>query len=143
MTTDPVGISIECLIQSAQGRLYRSLPLEDSKAVRLLFALNLPKILTSGEATHFFSLSGMLLARGHRRVVIGDHGAYVEFTTEQIVSSALKPKFCANPRHSVKYLWYVPKDGSEAKVYHQQDTVPYADYRVGCWYISPRELLIV
>ena len=143
MHDDPVGSSVECLLQSAQGRLYRPLPLQDSKAARMIHASNLPRILTTGEATHFFTLNGMMLARGHVRVVVGDHGAYVEFDDSQIIKSNLVSKFKGEPKKAVKDIWYTPKDGSGVQVYHQQDMVAYADYRIGFWYINPRDMVIV
>lgn len=88
-----------------------------------------------------------LLCNGYTRIVIGDYGAFVEISPEQIEKGNLiikpgqeyrinDPKYSGN----VKYHWLTVDDGSDCKVYFQQKTVGYADYCPGMYYISPYEV---
>ena len=101
----------------------------------------------SGDTIPCYTLCGTLIATGYNRIVIGDYGAFVEFTPEQIVNSAIRVKpgqeyridseqFC----NRVKYHWLTAKDGSDVKIYYQQKMVDYADYVPGMYYVSPYEL---
>ncbi len=100
----------------------------------------------------FFTSVGTLFAQGYCRIVYGDHGPYVEF--EQVhLQVPLRNKFPTTPKDAF-YVWMVPTDGSQLKVYHQLRTVEYlknppaggfrgnreegyADYKVGYIYVSP------
>ena len=89
------------------------------------------------------------------RIVVGNHGLYVEFKPEDL--NLFNPKapehgklildikegqeYRLQPKYSnVKYHWYVPNKYQDIKVYRQQNTVAYADYIVGCFYVSIDEL---
>lgn len=96
-----------------------------------------------------YTLSGTLIAKGYNRIVIGDYGAFVEFTSEQAVKSNMivqpgQEYRITDPRFSerVKYFWYTAKDDSGVKIYFQQKTVTYADYLPGMYYVSPYELQV-
>jgi len=94
---------------------------------------------------HFYTKANTLIAVGYVRVVIGERGAYIEFTTEQlkhdvmIIPDDQKWRFLPQFDHCY-YHEYRTKDSSWVKIYHQRRTVAYANYRVGLWYISPLEL---
>lgn len=92
---------------------------------------------------------GTCIARGYKRIVIGDYGAFLEITPEQIckqnVMVAPGQEYRIQDeqyRDHVKYYWYTAKDRSNAKLYFQQKTVAYADYVPGMWYISPYEVVL-
>ena len=120
---------------------YTSLPAEDSQSVRSYYEAQL-RISPKGNIHRPFYTSYMhLIAKGYARVVIGDYGAYIEFTPEQIDLKAIKPKWPGEPTRPVKYLWYEPIDGSGVKIYWQKGTVSYADYKPGMYYIAPSELV--
>lgn len=100
-----------------------------------------------GDSLRLTTLDGTLIANGYNRIVVGDYGAFVEIRPDQILRDALKvapgqeyrvndPRF----RDRVKYFWYTAKDRSGVKIYFQQKTVTYADYKIGMYYISPYEL---
>jgi len=98
--------------------------------------------------TRFFTKTGLYLATGYERVVIGDRGPYVEFLSEQMIHESLHmPEDCkyrTTPKHKhhVYYYEYRSTDASYVKVYHQRRTVGYADYIVGLYYISPFDLFV-
>lgn len=103
----------------------------------------------NGGTNLLFSPKGIALTHGYTRVVIGDFGAYVEISTEQIVKENLIVKAgqefrIGDPKYkdSVKYNWLTVEGDEDVKVYYQKRTVAYADYKVGMIYIDPRELII-
>ncbi len=87
--------------------------------------------------------SGTVIADGFTRTVIGDYGAYVEISADQIKIGNLRPKFGTNkPNRPVKYIWLVTNDSSITKIYEQKKTVNYADYKPGFYYVDPYEVII-
>lgn len=134
---------------------YIPLPLEESRLVRQEFQINLPKGLneTIGDnETEFYFPCGCPacvtdpIAKGYQRVVIGDYGAYLEFSDNQIDRNLIYSKWSGRPNRPVKYLWYVPScaDAEELvpRIYYQQGKVAYADYKPGMWYIDVFSLKI-
>lgn len=98
--------------------------------------LNIP--LKGNVKMRFDTASGLHIATGYKRIVIGDRGAYVEFSPQQIVRENLhKPV----QRH-VYFTEWRSNDESNAMVYDQRRIVKYADYKVGLYYISPSDLYV-
>ena len=87
---------------------------------------------------------GTLFANGYERVVHGGRGDYVELTKDQIVIS-LKSKFNRKLPEQITnedfYYYWLEPEGREEKIYWQCNTVGYADYKIGYYYISPKLLL--
>ena len=116
--------------------------------VRALYRAVLPAWCNiNGDTNPLCSADGTVLCFGYRRIVIGDYGAFVEISPEEVILSSL----CCKPgqeyryqdeRYSknVKYLWLTTKDTSDCKVYLQRKTVEYADYLPGMYYISVYEV---
>lgn len=101
----------------------------------------------SGQNIHLYSKAGTLIADKYDRIVIGHYGAFLEIADKDIHHSNLicqrgQEYRISNPDYSsrVKYYWMTTKDHSGCKLYLQQRTVHYADYKVGKWYISPYEV---
>ena len=106
------------------------------KAIEIEKQLNIP--LTGNDQVHFNTESGLHIATGYKCVVIGDRGAYVEFSPQQIVKENLHiPK----QRH-VYFTEWRSKDESNVMVYDQRRTVKYADYKIGLFYICPSDLYV-
>lgn len=93
----------------------------------------------------FYSPSGLKVACGYIRVVIGDRGPYIEFSDEMMGSSPdiyipheqkwrIKNPLCF-------YVEWRTNDENYIKIYEQKRTVKYADYQTGLWYISPFDLI--
>ena len=96
------------------------------------------------------TLSGTQLCTGYNRIVIGDYGAFVEITNQQMLHRNIQvmrgqeyryqdPRFSAH----VKYFWFTARDDSQCKIYLQERPVEYADYVPGMYYISPYEVELV
>ncbi|MFS1429421.1 hypothetical protein LMH73_020320 [Vibrio splendidus] len=141
---DPIAFANELSVKHKYKPLSNSL----SQTARGLYLSKLPEWCElSGSETPLMTKSGIVVAKGYSRTVVGDYGAYIEIDKELIVRSAIccqkgeeyrfrDPAFS----NSVKYFWYTAKDSSGVKIYYQQKTVKYADYLVGKFYISPYEL---
>jgi hypothetical protein len=85
---------------------------------------------------HLHSPQGLLLSKGYKRIVIGERGAYIEITKNQIQKNNLHdPK----ARH-VYFHEYRSNCSADVMVYHQKRIMDYADYQIGLYYISPSEI---
>ena len=85
-----------------------------------------------------YSLDGTLLSKRYIRVVIGDYGAFLECTPEQVCKENIQYKPWQEYRYqderfskNVKYFWLTAKDRSDCKIYFQKKAVDYADYMPG------------
>lgn len=85
----------------------------------------------------FETLGGFRIARGYQRVVIGARGPYIEFTWKHMVHGNVIE---TDVPHRYFKEWHTP-DG--VRVYEQLERVDYADYLVGCIYVSPFKLVFV
>lgn len=121
---------------------YKPLPKDESGLVRGVFLKQLKIPVDGDSTTKFINRAKTLVATGYNRVVIGDYGPYVEFTESQIQIKNIKSRWDNNPSKLVKYIWMQTDDKLKTKVYYQKLTVPYADYKVGMYYVSPWDLLI-
>ncbi len=86
-----------------------------------------------------------VVARKYERIVIGQRGPYVEFTTNQILCDKLfipKNQLYRLSDPKVYYIEFRTNDSSNVKVYYQMRTVAYADYKIGFFYISPDNLYV-
>lgn len=101
----------------------------------------LKRIKTSSDL-RFFTKSGLHIATGYDRIVIGKRGAYIEFS-HIVIGNVYIPKEqlyrLNNP--TVYYDEYRTVDISNVKIYWQKKTVKYADYLINKWYISPNDLV--
>jgi hypothetical protein len=99
--------------------------------------------ITGNPETEFRTKSGLLVAKGYIRVVIGGRGPYIEFSESMIYKDSFFVPEEERWRHTNKVAYYDEyrsKDTSYVKLYHQKRTVAYADYKIGLYYISPSDL---
>lgn len=131
---------------------YRKLPKNLSLSARTLYLDKLPSefSLEGEDLAILTTISGTPIANGYSRIVVGDFGAFVEIPRDKM----LRENICAKKgeeyryidpsfKNSVKYYWYTAKDRSNIKIYHQQKTVSYADYKEGFFYVCPYEIQIL
>lgn len=89
-----------------------------------------------------FTKSGLKVATGYERIVIGGRGPYVEFSDDQVVQTNFlvpedqKWRFTSSNSYYNEYRTVQ----DNVKIYHQKKTVDYVDYKIGMWYISPFDL---
>lgn len=127
---------------------YKRLPDWYSKKCRDIFTKNIPSYLSvNGDNKFLYTINGSLISIGYKRIVIGDYGAFIEYTQDQasVKSYIVKPgqEYRINdPKYSrnVKYHWYTIDDNSNIKIYHQIKRVSYADYIPGMYYVSVHEV---
>ena len=68
----------------AEHYRYKPLPKEESERYRALFAENIPNILNEdGSNNLLFTLNGTPICKDYQRIVVGDYGAFVEFSESQ------------------------------------------------------------
>ena len=104
--------------------------------------------LEGNDYTRFETKTGLHVANGYTRVVIGERGPYIEFLPGHLIWDSLKMPDEGKYRtehpwkDKVFYVVLRTKDQSNVKVYDQKRTVDYADYKVGLFYISPFDLFV-
>lgn len=138
-------------IESLLAKKYHYTPLAEdlSKKYREYFTENIPHFLSiDGSANQcLYTLAGTKICQGYSRIVVGDYGAFIEFSEDNLRSDLIiqpgqeyritDKKYSKN----VKYIWYTIADRSHIKVYHQKKRVAYADYRPYLYYVSVHEVL--
>ena len=122
---------------------YKRLDAEYSAEVRAYYAENIPSFLSIIQP--LYTCAGTLICSSFNRIVIGDYGAFIEFSSDQ----ANKDVFCIAPGQeyrleerykNCKYIWLTISDSSSVKIYYQKHTVTYADYIPGMHYVSVHEV---
>lgn len=124
---------------------YKKLSEKLSINARLIYNKTIPTFLQNFENQPLYTVNGSCICNNFDRIVIGDYGAYVEFSGEQankeLFIIAPGQEYRLEPRYSnVKYIWLTIDDGSEIKIYYQKNTVKYADYIPNKYYISVYEV---
>jgi hypothetical protein len=93
----------------------------------------------------FQTKSGLSIAKGYRRIVIGRRGPYVEFDHDNInFDKFFIPCSEMWREHSdvAFYNEWRSVDSGYVKLYHQKKLVNYADYLIDKYYISPYDLYV-
>ena len=122
---------------------YKKLSSEKSQIVRAIYECFVPKFLE--KTRKLYTVKGTLICSDFDRIVIGDYGAYIEFSREKANKDAfiIAPgeEYRLQPRYkNIKYVWLTIDDGSNIKIYYQKHSVDYADYQEGKYYISIYEV---
>ena len=128
---------------------YKKLTEDLSQKYRRIWREHLPEGLSiDGADIDIYANDGTLICHGYERIVIGDYGAFVEYTAEQACKDNYKIQpgqeyRIYDPRYSknVKYNW-LTIEGTDLKIYEQKKGVTYADYKAGMYYISPHEDIV-
>lgn len=136
-------------IEATLAKKYKYRPLKHdlSEKYRKFYLDNIPTELNvNGGVDTLFTLNGSPICDGYDRIVIGDYGAFIEFSTSPY-SFIVKPGQeyrIDDERYSknVKYHWLTINDNSDVKIYHQMRTVVYADYLPNKYYVSVHEVLV-
>lgn len=128
------------IVVLALQSMYRPLAEETRNEMHALYRANMNGF--DGEEKRHLQIEGASIASDYERVVVGDYGAYVEITPEQMTAILNVPdnqkwrldqEYVKRKNLSLKYQWYVYGD---VKVYKQIAGVSYADYKPGMYYIS-------
>lgn len=134
---------------------YKLLPPGQSEYVRGVYKNELPEFLKDklgGSDMNLYDCKGTLVCRGFTRIVIGDYGAYVEFSPQQANRSALINMPGQEYRQAKKYMENVKFAALTTRafaheksrnleehsllIYYQYRTVTYADYVPNMLYVS-------
>jgi len=127
---------------------YNSLSSNESDIIRNIYKRDLDKkkiSISKNEFKQIFIISDseLFLAKWDR-IVIGDHGPYIEANySDSRLQLIVKPgkEYRTKFKHA-KYDWLCPIYNEDIKVYLQKGKVKYADYKVGKIYVSPYDGLI-
>lgn len=105
----------------------------------MTYAERLRISLDGDRTTEFFTHSGLHVATGYVRIVIGDRGPYIEFSDSQINKENIHIPAKEMYRLTADYVYYdeYRSNQDSVKLYYQKRTVDYADYKIGLWYVSP------
>ena len=121
---------------------YKPLPAELSSKYRSYFKENIPEFLNV-DGGKMLSADGVLLCYTYDRIVIGDYGAFIEFSKPALPLECMPGQeyrmYDSRYKDKVKYDW-LTTEKHITKVYHQKRTVKYADYKVGKYYVSVHEV---
>lgn len=121
---------------------YKKLSEKESIKYRQIYKENIPKFLCINGGNDLYTLKGTKLCESYDRIVIGDYGAFIEFSKPacRLVIEKGQEYRLTEQFKNVKYNWVTIPDGSHIKIYHQRGTVTYADYQVGKFYVSVHEV---
>ena len=140
-------LKIEATLAKKYG--YQPLPGDLSEKYRGFFKENIPDFLcVDGAMVTLVTSCGTPICNWYNRIVIGDYGAFIEFSKEAIAS-----EFIIQPgqeyrvyddkyKSSVKYVWLTANDASGIKIYKQRRGVRYADYKANRYYVSVHEVAL-
>lgn len=136
----------------AEKYKYKPLPDDLSAKYRQFFTENIPSHLDishsriPGGKNPLFTIHGSMVCTDYDRIVVGDYGAFVEFSphyegTNFIIAPGQEYRVY-DERYSknVKYIWLTIDDGSGIKIYRQKKRVAYADYLPEKYYVSVHEV---
>ena len=104
--------------------------------------------LEGNDETRFETSTGLRVATGYTRIVIGERGPYIEFNPKQIILANLhipeneKYRLKEPMRPRIYYFEWRTNDDANVMFYEQLKTVDYADYKVDMLYASPFDLFI-
>ena len=138
-------------IEAALAEKYKYKPFAKdlSEKYRNLFRENIPSFLNELGATDtLYTSNRTKICNGYDRIVVGDYGAFIEFSEEHIASSFVIKRgqeYRVNDeryKNNVKYIWLTINDDSNIKIYFQKKKVSYADYKPKKYYISVHEAFI-
>jgi len=140
---------IEPILQKIKTNIeynqYTPLPKQESELIREYYKSQLT-LLIEGQDINIYSPKDTLISVGYSQIIVGDYGAYLEISSNQIIRENIKVKigqeYRFDSKYKVKYYWYEPIDGTNVKIYLQKRKVKYADYRRGYFYISPDEVKV-
>jgi hypothetical protein len=104
--------------------------------------------LEGNDFTRFETETGLHVATGYIRIVLGGRGPFIEFLPTHVIWDSLqmpdeeKYRLDHPWKDKVFYVEWRTKDQSNVKIYDQKRTVDYADYKVGLFYISAFDLFV-
>ena len=104
--------------------------------------------LEGNDETRFETSTGLHIATGYTRIVIGERGPYIEFNPKQIILANLhipeneKYRLKEPMRSRIYYFEWRTNDDANVMFYEQLKTVDYADYKADMLYASPFDLFI-
>lgn len=139
-------LKIESLLAKKYG--YKPLASDLSMKYRQYFIDNIPEWLNiDGGSETIYTKNNSPICDGYDRIVIGDYGAFIEFSGSPYSNSFIIKQgqeyrvFDKQYSNGVKYIWLTIDDKSNIKIYFQKKKVLYADYIPRKFYVSVHEVI--
>lgn len=139
-------LKIESLLAKKYG--YKPLASDLSMKYRQYFKDNIPEWLNiDGGSETIYTKNNSPICDGFDRIVIGDYGAFIEFSGSPYSNSFIIKQgqeyrvFDKQYSNGVKYIWLTIDDKSNIKIYFQKKKVLYADYIPHKFYVSVHEVI--
>ncbi|WP_295250372.1 hypothetical protein [Ruminococcus sp.] len=139
-------LKIESLLAKKYG--YKPLASDLSMKYRQYFKDNIPEWLNiDGGSETIYTKNNSPICDGYDRIVIGDYGAFIEFSGSPYSNSFIIKQgqeyrvFDKQYSNGVKYIWLTIDDKSNIKIYFQKKKVLYADYIPRKFYVSVHEVI--
>jgi len=104
--------------------------------------------LEGNDHTRFETSTGLQVATGYTKIIIGGRRPYIEFLPGNLIWDNIhiphdkRYKLLPRMRDRVDYLEFRTNDEANVKICEQKRTVNYADYREGMLYASPFDLFV-
>ena len=130
----------------AEKYKYKKLPDDLSEKYRSFYIENIPDFLSLNGGEKLYTLKDSLLCNSYDRIVVGDYGAFIEFSEKpEMTVFSIAPGqeyriYDNQYSKTVKYEWFTIDDGSKIKIYKQKRRVNYADYKPKKYYVSVHEV---
>ncbi len=89
--------------------------------------------------------SGLLLAKGYKRIVHGGRGDYIEIDKTKIIETNIHIPIHEKWRREYPMAYYIEfrsNDENSVKIYYQLRTVSYADYKLNHYYVAIEDCVI-
>lgn len=144
---DPLYVVDKMMGNSKVAGNYNTLDEKESEFIRNYFTNEFKNKFGFSHESDFdvYLDKDIKLCSSIERVVIGNHGAYIEFTPESILvkTECMKGREFKHDdkyKYSIKYFDENPVGYPNVLLYNQQKTVKYADYKAGMYYVSPYDV---
>ncbi|MHA2066923.1 MAG: hypothetical protein ACXABY_21345 [Candidatus Thorarchaeota archaeon] len=146
MNLNQLLAEVKARTQKSSPKFYWSFSPEESARLQEYYKSKIHVPLDGMKQTAIFHPEGAMIAWGYERIVVGDYGAYLEISPEDMILDNICQRWKGEPKRAVKYIWMqlrrLPRSGHNIKIYHQQATVRYADYKPGMYYVSVDDVQI-
>lgn len=126
----------------AEQYKYKKLPVDKSAEYQKFYLENIPLFLNINGGGKLYTLNSSLICNNYDRIVIGDYGAFIEFTNPAspfVIENGQEYRYEERYKYC-KYYWLTIPDNSHIKIYLQRYPVTYADYLPGKYYVSVHEV---
>lgn len=137
------------MMNSSIAGKYSTLDKVESKLIREYFEKEMEEKIGVSKDDHIEVLlpDGVKLCKNIERIVIGDHGPYIEISPSDLLVKTecfkgREYKHEEKYKNNIKYFDENPVGYNNVLLYNQVRGVTYADYKPGMYYVSPYDVVV-